>query len=298
MNSADAVNKGTLEAGAVSLPVARKAAATAGVRRYGLAIYLGSTFLISWGLLAISVLSANAHVSPPLPDAVLITLATLGPILGAIAASMYESGLTGVRALLRQVVRWRVAAKWYAWALLGPGLATAIGFLIWLALGGPLPPAPPLAAWLSVPILIVALLLPALFEETGWRGFLFPRLQARYGMLVGSLLVGAVHAAWHIPVFLIPSAGFGSLPFAIFALFVIALSVVMGWLYNSTGGSVLITGLAHAAFNAWPLPWTAALVMLPEGARGMHVQIAIAIALVGWAAVVLLTYTRRLKAKG
>jgi membrane protease YdiL (CAAX protease family) len=293
MNTTDTINTGKMEAGTLSRPVAPT---NTGVRRYSLAIYLGITFLISWGLLAISVLAANAHVSPPVPDAVLITLATLGPILAAIAASIYESGSPGVRSLLGQVVRWRVGTKWYAWALLGPGLVTAIGFLIWLALGGPLPPAPPLAAWLGVPILIVALLLPALFEETGWRGFLFPRLQARYGMLVASLLVGAVHAAWHIPVFLIPSAGFGNLPFALFALFVIALSVVMSWLYNNTGGSVFITGLAHAAFNAWPLPWTAALVMLPEGARGMHVQIAIAFALVGWAAIILLTYARRLKA--
>ncbi|MFL5735058.1 MAG: CPBP family intramembrane glutamic endopeptidase [Chloroflexia bacterium] len=262
-------------------------------RRYGIAFYLAGTFLFSWLLLAVSVLAAATHVSPPLPDAAIITLATLGPILGAIGVSAYESGRVGVRALLGSMVRWRVAPAWYARALLGPGLATLAGFAIWLALGGTLPPAPPLMAWMGVPILIVALLVPALCEEAGWRGYLFPRLQARYGMLPAGLLVGAVHAAWHIPVFLIPSAGFGNLPFAFFALYVVSMGVIMAWLYNGTGGSVLLNGLAHAAFNAWPLPWTAALVALPEGARGLHVQIAIALAMAVWAGAIAFTARRR-----
>jgi membrane protease YdiL (CAAX protease family) len=114
-------------------------------------------------------------------------------------------------------------------------------------------------------------------------------MQARYGTLPAALIVGVIHAVWHIPVFLIASAGFGSLPFGLFALYVVALSVVMAWLYNGTKGSVLVTGFAHAAFNAWPLPWTVAVSALPEGARGMHVQIPIALALAGWAAVIVFT---------
>jgi membrane protease YdiL (CAAX protease family) len=33
-------------------------------------------------------------------------------------------------------------------------------------------------------------------------------------------------------------------------MFAIALRIVIGWLYNRTGGSILIVAILHAAFNA------------------------------------------------
>jgi uncharacterized protein len=89
---------------------------------------------------------------------------------------------------------------------------------------------PPLNAWLSVPILVVVLLIPALFEEIGWRGLALPRLQSRYGALAASLIIGIAWAAWHLPIWFIPEAGFSSLPFPIFAAFTVAISVLFTWL--------------------------------------------------------------------
>jgi hypothetical protein len=47
----------------------------------------------------------------------------------------------------------------------------------------------------------------------------------------------------------------------------VAISVVLAWLYNATRGSLLLTGIAHAAVNGWPTPWGAVLQALPVEIR-------------------------------
>lgn len=251
-------------------------------------IFLLVTFAFSWLLLGLTALSANSAILPSLSSQVMITIATLGPAVGAISAAAYGSGTPGVRSLLAQAGRWRVQIRWYFIVLLGPALIMLAGFLIWRALGGPLPPVPPVSTWISLPPLIVALLIPALFEEIGWRGFALPRLQSRYGWIPASLIIGTVWAVFHAPIWFIPDAGFGGLPFSVFTLFTLALSVLFTWLYNGTGSSVLLPALAHAAINAYPLPWNTAVYLLPEGSRGIHLQIPVTIVLIVLAVVVVL----------
>lgn len=250
-------------------------------------IFLIVTFTYSWLMLGLAALSANGTVPMSLPSRVMITVATLGPALGGISAAYYESGRPGVRSLLSQAGRWRIHPKWYLIALLGPALIMLAGFLLWRALGEARPPAPPVSTWLSLPLLILALFVPALFEEIGWRGFALPRLQPRFGALAASLIIGVVWAIWHAPVWFIPDAGFSTLPFPVFMVFTMALSILLTWLYNNTG-SVLLTALAHAALNAYPLPWNTAVYLLPEGGRGMHLQIPVTIVLVGLALLLVL----------
>jgi len=88
-------------------------------------------------------------------------------------------------------------------------------------------------------------------EEIGWRGFLLPRLQEHHSPLRSSALLTVGWAAWHIPAFFyIPGyAAFGLriLPGFFFSLF--AGAVVLTWLYNISGRSVMPAILWHASFN-------------------------------------------------
>ena len=70
---------------------------------------------------------------------------------------------------------------------------------------------------------------------------------ARFGALPASLLLGLVWAGWHLPLWFIPGQVEQSL--LMFAISALMLSVVLAWLYNSTGGSLLIVVLAHSANN-------------------------------------------------
>ena len=103
----------------------------------------------------------------------------------------------------------------------------------------------------------------ALGEELGWRGFALPRMQARNSALKASLIIGILWGCWHLPLWL---TGTESHPISLFGPFVVAViasSVIYTWLYNNTGGSLLIIVLYHAASN---LPIT--VLISPMGSQG------------------------------
>ena len=78
-------------------------------------------------------------------------------------------------------------------------------------------------------------------EEPGWRGFAQPTLQASRSPLLSTLILAALVTGWHLPL-LLPD--FGLLPADL--LSTVAVTFWYAWLFNHTGGSVLITLVAHA----------------------------------------------------
>jgi membrane protease YdiL (CAAX protease family) len=101
-----------------------------------------------------------------------------------------------------------------------------------------------------VPALISGLL-AGLLEEFGWSGFAFPALQARFGFLRAGAAVGVIIAVWHLPYFLLPGTTQNTSSFVMFLLTLIVARVVYGWVYNGSGGSVLLAILLHASGNTW-----------------------------------------------
>ena len=83
------------------------------------------------------------------------------------------------------------------------------------------------------------------------------------GALTASLVLGVIWVGMHLPLWLLPDFGFADQSIPLYVAQVTAISVVLAWLYNATGGSLLLTGLGHAAVNAWPMPWGAAVSATP-----------------------------------
>jgi membrane protease YdiL (CAAX protease family) len=93
-----------------------------------------------------------------------------------------------------------------------------------------------------------------LFEEPGWRGFALPRLELAHGPLVGTLILGVLWGAWHLPQFLVPewaaqNGGSDLGTIAAFLLLVLTLSPLLTWVYNRTG-SLWMAMVTHAGINA------------------------------------------------
>jgi membrane protease YdiL (CAAX protease family) len=96
-----------------------------------------------------------------------------------------------------------------------------------------------------------------LWEEGAWTGFLLPRLQERWSPLVSSVMVAVAWGLVHVPLtFIVGGLSDERIPpdrYWFYLAFLFGLSVpvrvLVTWFWNSTGGSVIIVGLLHAAWN-------------------------------------------------
>ena len=210
---------------------------TAFVKRHSLITFFVIAYIFTW--LGWLVPERVDRGTPFGWVAALITFPLMaGPLLSAILVTAMVSGKTGVIALLRKFTIWRVGWGWWAIALLlCPVMGLSAAYLnVWF--GAPDPTALMLSSLGSI---LMTFAIRLVQEELGWRGFALPQLQERYSALVANLILGVVVAGWHLPLVLM-----GKLPF--FALLgTVGATIVFGWIYNNTGGSVLMTLIAHAA---------------------------------------------------
>jgi membrane protease YdiL (CAAX protease family) len=120
-----------------------------------------------------------------------------------------------------------------------------------------------------LPALALATVLYNMTEEIGFTGFLFARLQDRHGPLRAALITTVFFWLFHLPTFVIDTGSWAlaALVIAIVLLPHLASRMILGWLYNAAGASVLIAGLFHASFNATVNPggFAVAVLDLPPG---------------------------------
>jgi membrane protease YdiL (CAAX protease family) len=109
---------------------------------------------------------------------------------------------------------------------------------------------PPLA-WYGfvVRAALFTMLVVAVGEEPGWRGWMLPEVQKRYSPLVSSILVGVTWGFWHLPLFM-NGAYPGSPVDIIEYLFTGPMfALLLTWLYNRTAGNLLLALVLHTAAN-------------------------------------------------
>lgn len=146
-----------------------------------------------------------------------------------------------------------------------------------LALGGILPPSPVAGhvGMAAANFLLVFFVGGPLGEEFGRRGYALPAMQGRWGWRLASLLLGAVWAVWHLPLFYSADTVQSHLPMGLYALSAIASPVLFAWLFNRGEGSVVPVLVLHTAVNAWSL--IIPVMVLPDGSNLQAFQIVVGI---------------------
>jgi membrane protease YdiL (CAAX protease family) len=260
--------------------------ATTGMRSvFPLVAFFALAYALSWLILV----PAGFGL---LPDSagILAWLAPFGPAVAAFVVSGLTGGRAAVGQLLRRMAQWRVGIHWYLLILFGVPLVELLG--AFTVLGAvPLDDLAqnwPLIFTSYLPQALVAVVVIGLAEETGWRGFALPRLQERRGPLVGTAVLAVLWALWHLPNLLF--GGWTGVSYALWMVGTLAVAFVYTWVFNNTGGSILIAALLHAAIN---MSSGLVLNLVPgmEDAFGVRLYGAVAIACV-IVALVLVVATR------
>lgn len=204
------------------------------------------TFAITWSCWGL-VLAVPVPAQNPFRG-VLVLAGVFSPGLTAILLTALTRGSAGTGALLRPVLQWQVAGRWYVFAVTYIVFIKLAVALIYRLMAGAWP------RFDTTPLYIIpfAILLSTPFqsgEEIGWRGYALPRLAARFGLASASVLLGVVWALWHLPLFFVADADTYHQPFFVYLVQVTAISVAIAWLWQRTDGSLLLTMLLHAAVN-------------------------------------------------
>ena len=213
----------------------------------GLALFCTATFGFSWGYWLLVLASGRHLIAFPVP---LTPLGAFGPGVGALVSA---SVMGGRPELGRLVSRFRTSGT--TWRGLTLALVAWPAMVV-IAIGGAvlsgthLSTAPQLSLALVILSVIEIFLFTSVGEELGWRGYALPILLERTRPVVASIIVGAIWAVWHLPLFWIPGTAQASIPFGYFALAILASSFVYTVVFRLSGPSIVAVLLLHTMEDA------------------------------------------------
>lgn len=205
-----------------------------------------------------------------------------------------DSGKVGIAELWGRIIKWRIGIRWYlAAALISLALAAVPFLLVTLTRLAKFDSSGLFAlAPFILPLLLWQILTSGFGEEPGWRGFLLPRLQARFGGEKYIWFLGLSWAVWHYPftayhtmssmvdvpvAAMVPTVIFS---LAGFTMSIIGMTYIYVWLYNNTK-SVFLAILFHAVGNVLN-----AVVLV--SIEGFNPLITVISTLIPWAVVIVL----------
>ena len=167
------------------------------------------------------------------------------------------TGKDGLQELWGRITKWRVGRGYAIFALLSPVVLFFLAAIAMATIKGEWPDLRllgqanylPYLGWGVLPVWLITF---GFGEEIGWRGFALPRLQSQMSISKATFILALLWALWHSPAFFyletIEDLG-GIIIIPGFLVGVLFGAVLFTWLYNGTGGSILMVAIWHALFD-------------------------------------------------
>jgi membrane protease YdiL (CAAX protease family) len=198
-----------------------------------------------------------------LPPAVALASGFSASIAGIILTAM-EEGPAGLNLMLKRLLIWRVGVGTWIFALFFPVPVVYAGSQANPLFGsGALAPGDLVPGLDIILMFILFFFIGGLGQELGWSGYLLPRLQARHSALTSSAIRALIAGVWHLPLLLyagLDPAALAGFPYpgwiaqkgllltlAANLVLLLAWAILFTWIFNSTGGSLLLVTVLHAS---------------------------------------------------
>lgn len=216
------------------------------ITRHPVGVFFALTYAISWTgalVVAATYLLRNQAV-PKMAGLLMFPAMLLGPSLVGIALTWATGGRGGLKDLLSRMGRIRISVRWYATLFIPPALVMAVLFDLRTLVS-------PVFASNTFFVGASFGLVAGFFEEIGWMGYAFPRMNSQRSVLGSGVILGLLWGAWHLPVvdYLGTATPHGSYWVPYFLAFIAvmtAMRVLIGWTYANTK-SVALAQLMHAS---------------------------------------------------
>ena len=223
------------------------------------------TFLWSWIIWAPLILATFGII--PVSDKLLsiisipiIMIGVYGPLVGALIALKKEHGKGSSKKYLRSFLDFRLGWKVYLLPIFIFGGSTFIAWFLPELFGEERLPMLLPSVWLFVPYLLIMILLGGGQEEFGWRGYALPILENKFGIWLANLILGIIHAFWHLPLWFIAGSSQSYMKFGGFLLLITGYSFILSWIREISGNRPLSGLYAHGLANAF-IPLMPTLIM-------------------------------------
>lgn len=227
------------------------------ILKYPLAAFFIIAFLLGTGFV---VLIAEGMLPSEMALASVLSASGSGIVMAAA-----EGETAGLRRLLRRLLIWRVGIGYWLFSLLFPIPVFLLGSLTNRLFGGDLFVLRGTESVFEIlPVFLGFFVVAGLGQELGWTGFLLTRLQSRYSALASSIIRGVLVGVWHLPLLMYAwqkNPAFDSFPYrgwiaqngfltafaVILIMFGLPWSILYTWLFNNTGGSLLLVAVLHGS---------------------------------------------------
>ena len=206
-------------------------------------------FVLSIPFYVLGATGARLSSLPLVPTSALMAFV---PMVGASMLVFFQRGASGTLGWCRDLLTssWWGNVRWYVTAVVFIPVVCSVEFAV-LRLSGSTVPVPQIAFGETL-FLFAALFVAAIGEEVGWQGYAYPALRKSMGVLTSALVLGFVWALWHVIPFVQLERSTDWILWH--SLSAVALRIIIIWLFENTGGSMIVAVLFHAMINlSWAL---------------------------------------------